>query len=165
MKIKKIKKDGFLTRLIKFRQRYRWRKNKGANEMSVFLSIIDLIRYFITRTIYLLGFSFGTKVISPEIAKEIENWWPGAANFLIWLSLKAREMIVVLVVAMIVWYFIKIISYQVIGLWLEKSGFVRVEDKANRKRYDYFTMEEIVKPLQRIEKKLGINKKKEEDDD
>ena len=147
-----------MVRLADWRQRYRWKTSKGQAELNFIFAAIGQIREYVKYFIYLLGFSFGSSLISPEIANKLHQWWPWMANVILWLTARATEMIWLFIIIIIIWEIFKKASWWTFGNWFEKSGFERAEQRARVKRYAYFTMEEIVEPIKRIEKKLGIKK-------
>ncbi len=150
--------------LAKKRQRYRWRRNKGSGELA-FLNWLrgEAVKY-ITYFSILTGASVGIRLlpfIPPEIFDRIFEWYPRVGDWMLWLSDNlTKEIIFWIMFGYLVGNIFMRVIYYFFGMWFEKSGWERVEQLSEAEQFKFFETEKIVKPLERLEKRLGTKKDK-----
>lgn len=151
-----------MVKFIEFRNKYRWRKRRGRGELHWFRWLYQEIKKYVKYAFYLSGASLGLKLfpfLPPELMEHFMEWWPWLTEKILWLSnnLTKKLIIYILIAYFLQDTFVKIIYY-LTGGEFEDSEFARMENLSRNKRFNWFTMEEIVGPLKRIEKKLGTKK-------
>ena len=94
-----------------------------------------------------------------EMFDRVFEWWPWIGEKTLWLSDNlSKEIILYIMIVYLAGNIFMRIAYYSIGTWFERSGFAKEENKKRQKRYNFYMQEEVVEPLERIEKHLGIKK-------
>jgi len=147
-----------MTKIADWRQKYRWRRNKGIRELQWFTWLRNEIWRYVKYVLYLSGASVGIRLLPflpQEMFDRIFEWWPWIGEKMLWLSNNlSKEMVLYIMLGYLAGNILMRVIYYFSGRWFEKSGFEKEEQKARRKQYDFYMQEEVVEPLQQQGKLL-----------
>jgi len=138
--------------------------NKGAQELSWFNWLKGEVKKYITYISVLTGALVGVRLIPflpPEMYDRMFEWFPWLGEWMLWLSDNLTKEMIFYIMAV---YFMGEVAMGIFRYFLgggfDKIGFEKAEQLANSRQYRYFEMEDIVKPLVRIEKRLKTKEQK-----